>query len=344
MFLDESIIMVRSGDGGKGCVSFRREKYIPRGGPDGGEGGRGGSVYLVANRDLTTLSDLSRQTRYVAEHGERGGGNNRSGSTADDFEVEVPAGTLIREIVPGLPPSEGSLLGELLVHGQRLLVAKGGRGGKGNKSFASSTRQAPREAEDGEPGEERKLYLELKLLADVGLIGLPNAGKSTLLSRVSDATPKIADYPFTTLKPNLGIADLGDFERLVIADIPGLIEGAHEGAGLGIEFLRHIERTSILLHLVSLEALTVEKLTQDYRTVEAELARYSEPLGRKQRIVVATKTDILLPEEIRPLLEGLAAEIGAPVMPLSAVTGDGLRELLLAAAQLLRQVRAPAEA
>ncbi len=343
MFLDEAIITVRSGDGGRGCVSFRREKYIPRGGPDGGDGGRGGSVCLVANRDLTTLSDLSRQARYTADHGEKGGGNNRSGGTARDLDIEVPLGTLVREVVPGIPALEGRLLGELLEHGQRLVVARGGRGGKGNKAFTSSTRQAPREAEDGEPGEERKLHLELKLLADLGIIGLPNAGKSTLLARVSAATPKIADYPFTTLKPNLGIAELDDFERLVIADIPGLIEGAHEGAGLGIEFLRHIERTSILVHLVSVEVGSAERMANDYKTVESELASYSEPLGRKQRIVVASKIDVLAPEEKTALISAFSEAIGAPVMPLSAVTGEGLRDLLLAAVQLLRQTKAQAE-
>jgi len=339
MFLDEAIITVRSGSGGDGCVSFRREKYIPRGGPDGGDGGRGGSVYLRADRDLTTLSDLSRQTLYAARAGLRGGGNNRSGRSADDLLIDVPVGTVVREVTAGLPRSDGQLLGELLVHGQTLLVARGGRGGKGNKAFASSTHQVPREAEDGEQGVERKLYLELKLLADIGLIGLPNAGKSTLLSRVSAATPKIADYPFTTLKPNLGIAELGDFERLVIADIPGLIEGAHHGAGLGIEFLRHIERTSILAHLVSVEAGSPEAMLRDYRTVEAELARYSKALGERRRLVVATKTDVLPGEDVRPLVEAFSRLLGGPVFPLSAVTGEGLRDLLVAAARLLRTSR-----
>jgi GTP-binding protein len=340
MFLDEAIITVRSGSGGDGCVSFRREKYIPRGGPDGGDGGDGGTVYLQANSDLTTLSDLSLQTLYRAIDGRRGGGNNRTGRSAPDLVLEVPTGTIVREVTPGAPASEGRLLGELLRHGERLLVALGGKGGHGNKAFATSTHQAPREAEDGRAGEERRLYFELKLLADIGLIGLPNAGKSTLLSRVSAATPKIADYPFTTLKPNLGIADLGDFERLVIADIPGLIEGAHEGAGLGIEFLRHIERTSVLIHLVSVEPGSAETMAADYRTVEAELERYSAKLAGKPRLVAATKTDTLDAETTSDLVAAFAKAIGRTVAPLSAVTGHGLKDLLVLTSRLLRETRA----
>src|SRR5688572_22548566 len=238
MFLDEAVITVRSGSGGDGCVSFRREKYIPRGGPDGGDGGRGGSVILRADRNLGTLLDLSRKATYRADDGKKGGGNNRAGRNAPDLIVPVPVGTVVREALAERSPREGSLLGDLLEDGQELVVARGGKGGRGNKAFATPTRQVPREAEEGRPGDERKLYLELKLIADVGLVGLPNAGKSTLLSRLSRATPKIADYPFTTLTPNLGIAEVGDYRRIVIADIPGLIEGAHTGHGLGIEFLR----------------------------------------------------------------------------------------------------------
>ncbi len=340
MFLDEAIITVTSGEGGDGCASFRREKYIARGGPDGGNGGNGGSVFLEASRDLTTLSDLSAQSFYRAGEGKAGGGNNCTGKSAPDLVIAVPAGTLVREVLPDLPPREGRLLGELLVDGERLLVARGGKGGRGNKSFAHSTRQAPREFEDGQPGEERRLYLELKLLADVGLIGLPNAGKSTLLARVSAATPRIADYPFTTLKPNLGIADLGEFERLVIADIPGLIEGAHEGAGLGIEFLRHIERTSILVHLVSVEAGSVERMAADYRTVEGELESYSPKLATKRRLIAATKIDILPAEERAVLVAELARTLGREVLPLSGVTGEGVRDLLVSASRVLREMRA----
>lgn len=364
MFLDEAVITVRSGSGGDGCVSFRREKYIPRGGPDGGDGGRGGSIYLRANRDLTTLADLSRQTFYVAGNGARGSGNNKSGRSAEDLELEVPAGTLVREVVAGSPPREGPVLGELVEHGGRLLVARGGRGGYGNKHFATSTRQAPREAEDGQPGEERKLYFELKLLADVGLVGLPNAGKSTLLSRISAATPKIADYPFTTLQPNLGIAEVGgdtgdvvsggagtsprrsrwEAARLVVADIPGLIEGAHRGAGLGIEFLRHVERTQVLVHLVSVEAGSTERFVEDLHTVENELSSHSATLRAKPRIIVLTKLDVLPPEERQPAVAAFSAALGQRVLGISAATGEGVRALLVAAQHLVLETRnRPAE-
>jgi GTP-binding protein len=340
MFLDEAVITVRSGAGGDGCVSFRREKYIPRGGPDGGDGGRGGSVFLQGRSDLTTLIDISRRAVHRAEDGKPGGGNNRAGRNARDLVIGVPVGTVVREILPDIPPREGPVLGDLLVEGQRLRVARGGKGGRGNKAFATATHQVPREREEGTPGEERKLYLELKLIADVGLTGLPNAGKSTLLSRLSRATPKIADYPFTTLNPHLGIVELGDHERLVFADIPGLIEGAHRGAGLGIDFLRHVERTSILVHLVSCESGSAERMAADYRTVEAELASHSESLAAKPRLVAASKLDLLLPEEGEALVMALSREIGAEVLPLSAVTGRGVPELLTAAHRLLSKIPA----
>ncbi|HVR73591.1 MAG TPA: GTPase ObgE [Planctomycetota bacterium] len=341
MFLDEAIITVRSGKGGRGCVSFRREKFIPRGGPDGGDGGDGGSVYLRASRDLTTLADISRQAQYQAGHGKHGGGNNRTGRSADHLYIDVPPGTVVREVVAGLPPQEGSILGDIVEAGQELLVARGGKGGHGNKAFATSTHQAPREFEEGREGQERKLYLELKLLADVGLIGLPNAGKSTLLSRISAATPKIADYPFTTLKPNLGITDLGDFRRLVVADIPGLIEGAHAGAGLGIEFLRHIERTSVLVHLVSAEAGSVETFVASYRTVESELSSYSEVLASKLGLVVLSKVDLIPPDEREGKVLELSRALGRKVLPLSAVTGIGLKDVLNEASRLVTVLRSP---
>jgi GTP-binding protein len=337
MFLDEAVVTVRSGKGGDGCVSFRREKFVPLGGPDGGDGGDGGSVYLRVREGLTTLSDVSRQTIYLAGDGRRGRGSNKTGRSAEDLYLDIPAGTVVREVDPNLPPAEGRLLGELLQLGEALRVARGGKGGRGNKAFATSTHQVPREAEDGQPGEERKIYLELKLLADAGLIGLPNAGKSTLLSRVSAATPKIADYPFTTLRPNLGIAEVGDHERIVFADIPGLIEGAHQGAGLGIEFLRHIERTRILIHLVSLEAASPEKMLADYRTVEAELASYSQTLAQKRRIVVASKADLFLDDESRALARSFSQLLGQEVLRLSAATGSGLKELLVATLHLLQE-------
>jgi GTP-binding protein len=336
MFVDEAIVLVSSGKGGNGCVSFRREKFAPRGGPDGGDGGRGGSVYLCANRDLTTLSALSSKPFYRAESGRDGGGNNCSGRGAEDLVIEVPVGTLTREILPDRPPREGRLRGELLSHSKRLLVARGGKGGRGNKAFASATNQVPRDAEDGVPGEQIRLYLELKLLADVGLIGLPNSGKSTLLSRISAATPKIADYPFTTLRPNLGIADLGNYKRIVVADIPGLIEGAHEGAGLGMEFLRHIERTSVLVQLVSIESATVERMVADYRTVESELAQYSAKLAGKPRIAVASKIDLLPAETQKELIEAFREALGCEILPLSAVSGQGLKDVLAGAVRLLR--------
>jgi GTP-binding protein len=336
MFLDEATISVQSGRGGKGCVSFRREKYIPRGGPDGGDGGDGGSIYLQADRDLTTLSDIAQRTQYWAGDGRHGGGNNRSGRQGQDLTIQVPVGTIVRDVTTDIPPREAPVLGELLEHGAVLLVARGGKGGRGNKAFATSTHQVPREWEPGGAGEERKLYLELQLLADVGLIGLPNAGKSTLLSRVSRATPKIADYPFTTLKPNLGIVEIADHQRLVLADIPGLIEGAHRGAGLGTEFLRHIERTSVLVHLVSVESGSVESMASDYRTVEAELALHSPALAAKKKLVVASKIDVLPPEDRESCASALAALLQLPVLAVSGVTGEGLKELLARAYQLVR--------
>ena len=336
MFLDEAIIVVVSGKGGNGCVSFRREKFVPRGGPDGGDGGRGGSIYLCANRDLTTLSELPSQPLYRAGNGQGGEGNQRAGRGAEDLVLEVPVGTVIREILPDKPPREGRLFGELLADSERLLVAQGGKGGRGNKAFASATHQVPREAEKGKLGEERRLYLELKLLADVGLVGMPNSGKSTLLSRLSAATPKIADYPFTTLQPNLGIANLGDYRRIIVADIPGLIEGAHEGVGLGIEFLRHIERTSVLLQLVSVEGESVERMVADYRVVESELKQYSDTLTSKPRVAVASKIDLVPVESQKELLKALGEALGREVLPLSSATGQGLRDVLEKSVRLLR--------
>ena len=335
MFIDEAKIVVRSGAGGHGCVSFRREKFVPRGGPDGGNGGHGGSVHLRANSSLNTLIDLSRKRHYPAEDGRQGMGNNRTGRRGRDCILQVPVGTMIRDADTGDEGRDGVLLGDLLEHGQTLTVAAGGKGGRGNKSFASSVHQVPRLSEEGRPGEERRLYLELKLLADVGLVGLPNAGKSTLLSRLSDATPKIADYPFTTLRPNLGITELGDYRRLVIADIPGLIEGAHLGQGLGIEFLRHVERTRVLLHLLSVESGSIDTLQAQYHVVEKELASFSNTLARKPKIVVASKMDVLPPDEQEPLRGELEARLGLPVMSLSAVTGRGIQPLLEMASRLV---------
>jgi len=350
LFLDEATFLVRAGSGGDGFVSFRHEKYAPRGGPDGGDGGNGGSVFLKADGQLSTLTDVARRSVYSARSGKKGRGADRAGAKGADLEVSVPPGTVVREIVADREPREGPILGELLFDGQRLRVARGGRGGRGNKAFATSTRQAPRFAEDGEPGEERRVYLELKLLADAGLIGSPNAGKSTLLSRVSAATPKIADYPFTTLHPNLGLAELGDYRRLVIADIPGLIEGAHQGRGLGHEFLRHIERTRVLAHLVSVEPAldlefagkqgeAAEVLAASYRTVEEELSRYSMPLAGKDRLAVLTKIDLLPPASRRSLASAFSRAIGQPVWAISGVTGEGLPELLRALEERVAALR-----
>lgn len=338
MFIDEATIVVRSGAGGHGCVSFRREKFIPRGGPDGGNGGRGGSVHLRANSNLSTLIDLSRKRHYVADDGRPGMGNNRTGRRGRDLFVHVPVGTVVRDADTGDGGRGGVLLGDLVEPGQTLTVAVGGKGGRGNKSYASSVHQVPRTSQEGGPGEERRLFLELKLLADVGLVGQPNAGKSTLLSRLSDARPKIADYPFTTLGPHLGITELSDYRRLVIADIPGLIEGAHLGHGLGIEFLRHVERTRALLHLVSLEAGSAEALEHQYRVVENELASFSGELAGKPEIVVASKMD-LCPDDAESLRAGLEARLGVPVMVISAVTGRGLPALLEAASRLVEDAR-----
>ncbi len=344
MFIDEATIVARSGAGGHGCVSFRREKFVPRGGPDGGKGGDGGSVHLRADRNLSTLIDLSRRRHYTAEDGRQGMGSNRTGRRGRDLTVAVPVGTIVRDADTGDGGRGGVLLGDLVEHGQRLTVAVGGKGGRGNKSYASAVHQVPRVSEEGRPGEERRLYLELKLLADVGLVGLPNAGKSTLLSRLSHARPKIADYPFTTLQPHLGITELSDYRRLVIADLPGLIEGAHLGHGLGIEFLRHVERTRVLLHLISVESRSVAALESEYLVVEKELASFSETLARKRKLVVASKVDVLPPDEGETLRSGLETRLGLPVMAISAVTGVGIQPLLDAAARLVGESSESSEA
>lgn len=337
MLLDEARIHVRSGKGGPGCISFRREKFVPRGGPDGGDGGDGGSVYLRASRNVSTLLALARRRHHRAENGQHGMGKNRHGKRGRDLTIEVPVGTVVRETVPGRDPREGRLLGDLARHGETLLVAHGGRGGRGNKVFASATRQAPRHAEKGGPGEERDLYLELKLLADVGLVGLPNAGKSTLLSRVSSAAPKVGDYPFTTLRPHLGMVELGDYSRIVFADIPGLIEGAHEGHGLGTDFLRHIERTRVLAHLLSVEDFEASELLEKHRLVERELASYGEELAQKPRLVVLSKADLVEPGELRRLEAVVSEALDREVFSVSSVTGQGLERFIDAAGRIVKQ-------
>jgi len=321
MFIDEVRIYVKAGDGGNGCLAFRREKYVPRGGPSGGDGGRGGDVWLVANEHVNTLLHLRYNPEHKGERGRHGEGSNRTGHEGHSVDVQVPVGTVVWD------DATGERLFDFTAPGQRFLAAKGGRGGKGNARFATSTHQAPTEHEPGKPGEERRLRLELKLLADVGLVGFPNAGKSTLISRISAARPKIADYPFTTLEPQLGVVKLDDFTSFVVADIPGLIEGAHLGAGLGIQFLRHIERTRLLAHLVDVSEASGRDPTQDFETVMQELASFSEDLAAKPMIVVATKMDAAQDPARVESLRSLAQDRGLPFFAISSVTGQGLDEL-----------------
>jgi GTP-binding protein len=334
MFVDQVDIEVTAGDGGSGCVSFRREKYVPRGGPNGGDGGAGGSVFLVANPHLNTLQSFRFHPEFRARRGEHGQGSNCTGRTADDIEVGVPPGTVVYERGPG----GLQVLGDLSEPGSRLLVARGGRGGRGNARFATPTNRAPRHAEDGTPGERRALRLELKLLADVGLVGFPNAGKSTLIARISAARPKIAEYPFTTLVPNLGVVALDADRSFVVADVPGLIEGAHTGHGLGHQFLRHLERTRVLVHLVDVASTEGRDPVHDLEVIERELALFygsdasgSDPLPKladKPRIVAATKIDALSePDRLERLQEAVAAR-ELPFVAISAVSGDGIPELL----------------
>ncbi len=320
-FIDEAVLDVQGGRGGNGCVAFRREKYVPRGGPSGGDGGHGGSVFLLGDSQLNTLFHLRFASIYPAERGRHGEGSNRTGASGDDLEVAVPLGTV------AFDAATGESLGELLRHGERLLVAAGGHGGRGNARFATSTNRAPRRADPGREGEARRLRLELKLLADVGVVGLPNAGKSTLISTISAARPKIADYPFTTLIPQLGVVARGPMSSpFVIADLPGLIEGAAQGAGLGIRFLKHVERCRVLLHLVDLSS-GEHDAGSDLATVEAELVAFNEQLLERPRIIVGSKLDAVDPERRRDLTAA-AAERGLPYREVSAATHEGLEELV----------------
>jgi GTP-binding protein len=321
IFVDEAEICVRSGKGGDGCVSFRREKRVPKGGPDGGDGGDGGSVYLQVDPQMSTLYDFVGKHHWTATNGQPGLGRNCSGKKGTDEIVRVPAGTLVYD------KENGILLKDLVDEGMKVRVAAGGKGGRGNARFATPTHQTPREFEAGTPGEERWLRLELKLIADAGVVGLPNAGKSTLLSRITRAKPKIADYPFTTLVPNLGIVALSGYRRFVIADVPGLIPGAHEGAGLGDQFLRHIERTRVILHLVDLFPLEGQPTpVEAYRIIREELEKYSPRLASKPEIIVANKLD-LAGRSDPPELEALRRELDADVMGISAVSGMGLEDV-----------------
>ena len=326
LFFDEATIEVRAGNGGNGSVSFRREKFVPLGGPAGGNGGKGGDVYLVANRHLNTLIQFQRQRHFAAEPGGKGDRKNMQGKSGDDLLVPVPPGTVIRDA------ASSQLLADLMVDDQRVLVARGGRGGRGNAAFATPTNQAPRIAEKGEPGETRTLKLELKLIADVGIIGVPNAGKSTLLAAVSAARPKIADYPFTTLIPNLGVATVDD-DTLVLADIPGLIEGAHDGAGLGTAFLKHIERTRLLIHL--LDGDSPDPL-RDYAVINEELKLFSLRLATKPQLVVLNKMDLPSAQQVWPTVQAAMSQRNVPAFSLSAVTGQGTLELMRGVVSLLK--------
>jgi len=322
-FVDEAVITVRAGNGGPGCVSFRREKYVPRGGPDGGDGGSGGSVFLVATAGLNTLADFRYQRKFQAQHGAGGSGRNRSGRSGGDLSISVPPGTIVYN------QETDELIGDLDRAGAVMRVASGGRGGLGNTQFKSSTNRAPRRATKGRPGEAHRLRLELRLLADVGLLGLPNAGKSTFLRAISEARPKVAEYPFTTLYPHLGVVRVEEARSFVVADIPGLIEGAAQGAGLGIQFLRHLSRTRLLLHLVDVAPADARDIVEDVRVVERELAAFSADLARRERWLVINKMDLVpvveRDERVQSLCRALAWS--GPVFAVSAATGAGCTEL-----------------
>jgi GTPase len=332
MFIDRTKIRVQGGHGGNGVTAFRREKFVPRGGPSGGDGGRGGDVWLVADSSLNTLLHLRYNPEHTAGRGGHGEGSNRSGRDGEDVIVRVPVGTQIFDA------ESGELVDDLAEDGARRLAARGGRGGFGNAHFTTSTNRAPRYHQEGSEGEKRELQLELKLLADVGLVGFPNAGKSTLISIISAAKPKIADYPFTTLEPHLGVVDLGDFRTFVVADIPGLIEGAHTGSGLGDRFLRHIERTKLLLHLVDVSSLSGRGTVNDYETVNRELAAYHRDLALRPQIVVATKIDAVDEPERLEALRLRAATDGKPFLAISSVANLGIRELVNAVAARLDEL------
>ena len=332
MFTDYAKIIIKSGDGGNGAVSFRREKYVAAGGPDGGDGGRGGSIYFIVDPDSNTLVDFRFKKKFKAENGKNGEGARRYGKSGEDLYVKVPIGTLIKDA------ETGKIIADLSHKGQKELILPGGRGGKGNSHFATSTRQAPRFSQDGEKGIEKEIILELKLLADVGLIGFPNVGKSTFLSKTTSATPKIADYHFTTLEPNLGVVKNDYGESFVIADIPGIIEGASNGTGLGLQFLRHIERTRLLLHVIDVSGIEGRNPVDDFKTINEELKSYSEKLSKRKQIIVANKIDSMQDENLYNDLEKLAKENNMEIFKISAVTGEGISELLKRVSQVLKEL------
>lgn len=332
-FIDEAKVFVKSGKGGDGCVSFRREKYVPKGGPNGGDGGNGGDVVIVANSQLSSLLDTKYRKHYNAKNGENGRGKDQHGKSAPDLVIQVPLGTIVKKV------ADGELLGDLTEDGERLIVAKGGRGGKGNSRFTSATNQTPRFATEGKDGEEFEILLELKILADVGILGFPNAGKSTFISKISAARPKIADYPFTTLVPNLGVVEYGEFKSFVLADIPGIIEGAHEGVGLGIQFLKHVERTHLLIHMLDLTPIPNRNPVDDYNKMNHELKSYSKQLAEKPQIVVLNKTDIPGTEKICLETEKYFNQIGIDIYKISAITGEGVKDLIYKIAALLESLK-----
>jgi GTP-binding protein len=321
-FIDEAEITVKGGDGGRGCVSFRREKFVPRGGPNGGDGGDGGSISFIADGSLASLIDFRYKRRYAAGRGQHGMGSDCHGKNGRSLTIRVPVGTILRDA------DTGEQLQDMTAEAQEYLAVKGGRGGKGNAHFATATHQAPRFAQPGEPGPERLIRLELKLLADAGIIGFPNAGKSTLISRISAARPKVADYPFTTLVPHLGVVRYGDFKSFVVADIPGLIEGAHEGKGLGTRFLKHVERTSIFIHLLDLSPETGRDPMEDYKAINEELRKFKPELAGRPQVVALNKIDLTEAREAAPKLLKFFSSKGIKVFQISAVTGEGVKELV----------------
>lgn len=335
MFIDKARIYVKAGDGGNGCISFRREKYVPLGGPDGGDGGKGGDVILRASKDLHTLIDFQYHPHYKTQRGSHGQGSNKFGKGGEGLTINVPLGTVVHDV------KTGEVLADLATHGQELIVARGGVGGRGNAKFKSNTQRAPKVAEKGAPGEEVTLDLELKLIADVGLVGYPNAGKSTLLSRVSSARPKIAEYPFTTLTPNLGVVKVDEYNSLVLADIPGLIEGAHQGVGLGDEFLRHIERTKVLIHIVDIQGYQDKNPLENFYSVNKELNLYSSRLAKKPQVVALNKIDLEQDDKKISRFKNKLKKY--KVFPISAIKSKGVKELIYYTYKMLAEIKPAGE-